>query len=346
MQTFELEVKQVIQETQEAITIEFAPKEELKYKAGQFLTLKLTIEGQEERRAYSLCTAPEIDEFPAVTVKRVAGGKVSNYLNDNLKAGDKIEVIEPMGFFTTETDAENTRHIVLIGGGSGITPLMSLMQTILKEEPNSIVSLIYANRDEDSIIFKQKIESLVQEYAERLQLIQVLENPPKKWKGFKGLLNPKMFKKILKSLPKTEVASYFMCGPNGMMEQVELAFDKLKLSKNFLIKESFGISPEEAAKEREDLGLKTREVVVKYAGDEFKFKVKPTESILTSAMAHDIDLPFSCQSGMCTACMGKCVSGKMMLDEEDALTPQELEAGYVLTCVGHPLTDDVVIEIE
>lgn len=357
---YQLKVRNIVAETDQAIVIEFEnPSDQpLAYQSGQFLTLILNIDGESIRRAYSLCTSPEVDEFPAITVKRVAGGKVSNYLNDHLKKGDTIEVIEAQGMFTAEYEPSQKKHRILIGGGSGITPLMSILKSTLKKEPNALVSLIYANQNNASVIFKKQLDDLQSAHSDRFKVVHVLEKTPLLWsKGYKGRLDSKLLKKILSSLPNAESAQteYFMCGPSGMMQQVENAFQEIGLPLEALRKESFGVSPQEAAEKRaavmaknesEGLVAKTYHIKVIYAGDEFEFDVPADQTILETALKNDIDLPFSCQSGMCTACMGKCTSGKVVLDEEDALTPKELEQGYVLTCVGHPMSEGVVIEID
>ncbi len=355
---YQLKVRKLIPETEQAVVIEFEhPKDnKLSYQSGQFLTLILNIEGSSERRAYSLCSSPCVDDYPAITVKRVSGGKVSNHLNTHLKEGDTIEVVEAQGMFTAAYDANAQRHRILLGGGSGITPLMSILKTTLAQEPNSKVSLIYANQDSNSIIFKQKIEDLQAKYGKRLNVVHILEKTPLFWnKGYKGRIDTKMLKKILAGLPNFDAAQteYYMCGPDGMMQQIEKSFQELGLPLDKLRKESFGVSPQEAAEKRAAVlaamptdQLRTYSVKVIYGGDEYTFDVPPDQTILQTALKQDIDLPFSCQSGMCTACMGRCTSGKVVLDEEDALTPKELEQGYVLTCVGHPVSEDVVIEID
>ncbi len=361
VQHYQLKVQNIIRETEDAIIIEFEHPDEhkLNYKAGQFLTLLPEINGEQVRRAYSLCTSPLVDARPAVTVKRVQGGKVSNHLNDHLEAGQTLEVLEPMGMFTRQYNGTERNHLILLGGGSGITPLMSILKTTLSAEPHSMISLIYANQNQESIIFKDQLEALQQKYPERVRVIHILEKAPLFWsKGYKGRINTKILKKILDKLPQLDPAQteYFMCGPSGMMKQIEQSFAELNLPLDKLRKESFGVSPEEAsetrAEARQDQSQATteeivaREVKIIYDGEEHVFTVPPDKTILETAQSLDIDLPYSCQSGMCTACMGKCVSGQVKLDEEDALTPKELEQGFVLTCVGHPLTDDVVIEIE
>lgn len=346
-----LNVKNIIKETKDAITIVFdQPAEKVNYKSGQFLTLITTIDGKEIRRAYSLCSSPFVDEDLAVTVKRVDGGLMSNWLPDNLKVGDTMKIMEPMGVFTTDYDASNKRHLVMFAGGSGITPMMSIIKTMLDQEPNSIASLIYCNRDIDSIIFKEQFDRLQTDFEGRLHVIHILDDAPMNWQGHSGLLNHNMLVKIFERIPSwgKENTTYLMCGPEGMMKNVENLLAEQSIPKDTIFKESFvagTIDKAEKAVASESDEIVTREVTVIYDGDEHKFTVEPGNSILETALDLGIDLPYSCQSGLCTACRGKCISGKVKLDEEEGLSESELSEGFVLTCVGHPLTDDVVIEI-
>ncbi|MEQ8475335.1 ferredoxin--NADP reductase [Fulvivirga sp.] len=346
-----LTVKNIIKETKDAITIVFdQPAEKVNYKSGQFLTLINTIDGKEVRRAYSLCSSPFVDEDLAVTVKRVDGGLMSNWLPDNLNVGDTMKIMEPMGVFTTDYDAGNKRHLVMFAGGSGITPMMSIIKTMLDQEPNSIASLIYCNRDIDSIIFKEQFDRLQTDFEGRLHVIHILDDAPMNWQGHSGLLNHDMLVKIFERIPSwgKENTTYLMCGPEGMMKNVENLLAEQSIPKDTIFKESFvagTIDKAEKEASAESGEIVTREVTVIYDGDEHKFTVEPGNSILETALDLGIDLPYSCQSGLCTACRGKCISGKVKLDEEEGLSESELSEGFVLTCVGHPLTDDVVIEI-
>ena len=347
---FKLQVKEVIKETHDAITIVFQqPEPKIGYKSGQFLTLILPIDGAKVRRAYSLCSSPYTDENLAVTVKRVEGGLVSNYVNDNIKAGDEIEIMEPVGNFTTEFSEENKRHLVMFAGGSGITPIMSIIKATLTQENNSILSLIYCNRDQESIIFNGALKNLQDNYEGRLRVIHILDNAPMDWQGQSGLLNHEMLTQLFERIPNWEPdqTTYLMCGPEGMMNNVSTLLDQQNIPKSKIFKESFvqGTIGKEEKEEETKEDLQTRTVKVIYEGDEFEFTVEPDTTILETALDEDIDLPFSCQSGLCTACRGKLLSGKVKLDEEEGLSEAERNDGYVLTCVGHPLTDDVVIEI-
>ncbi len=347
---YTLKVREVVNETADAVSLHFDHPngQPIQYKAGQFYTLIFTIDGQKVRRAYSLSSSPFTDQYPAVTVKRVEKGLVSNYINDTIKAGDAVEIMEPLGTFTTEFKPDNKRHLILFGGGSGITPLMSILKSTLDQEPESIVSLIYANRNEQSIIFKARLDALTEQYADRLKVVHVLDNAPLQWQGPSGLLNEEMLKGLLADLPDWGKASttYLMCGPEGMMYNVETMLDNLGIDKDRVFKESF-VSTTINKKEEAAAGAATEamNVTVHYEGEAHTFAVEPDATILQTALDLDIDLPFSCQSGLCTACRGKCTSGKVNMDETEGLSDAELEEGYVLTCVGHPATNDVVIEI-
>ncbi|UII24516.1 ferredoxin--NADP reductase [Fulvivirga maritima] len=347
----DLTVNNIIQETKDAITIVFdAPEGNFNYKSGQFLTLILPIDGKEVRRSYSLCSSPFVDDKPAVTVKRVDNGLVSNWLPDNLKAGDTIKIMEPMGTFTTEYVSTNKRHVVMFAGGSGITPIISIAKSLLNQEPDSIISLIYCNRNLDSVIFKETLEQMEAEHEGRLNVIHVLDDAPMNWQGHSGLLTHDMLLKIFERIPQwgEEKTTYLMCGPEGMMQNVLDILAEQKIDKSKIFKESFvsgTLDKAEKSTETANGEIVTREVTVMYSGEEHKFEVEPTTTILEKALDLGIDLPFSCQSGLCTACRCKCLSGKIKMDEEEGLSEAEVEEGYVLICVGHPLTDDVVIEV-
>ena len=352
---YDLKVKKIVQETKDAISIVFEQpaKGKINYKSGQFLTLIAPVQGKEVRRAYSLCSSSFVDEDLAVSVKRVDNGLMSNWLPDNLKAGSSLKVMEPMGQFTTEYKKDQKRHLTMFAGGSGITPMMSLIKSLLTQEPDSIVSLIYCNRNVDSIIFKDAFTQLEAKYEGRLHVIHVLDEAPMNWQGYSGLLNHDMLTKLFERIPNwgIEKTTYLMCGPEGMMKNVDTLLQEHHIPKEKVFKESF-VSPTIAKEQKKDtapsaekIEKKAREVTIRYDGHEYKVLVQPDRAILETALDAGIDLPYSCQSGLCTACRGKALSGKVKLDEEEGLSQSEREEGYVLTCVGHPMTDDVVIEI-
>ncbi len=345
---YNLPVKEIIQETADAITIVFEqPEEKIHYTSGQFLTLIADIEGKEVRRAYSLSSSPYVDDVLAVSIKRVEGGLMSNYLPDTLKVGDTMKVMEPMGTFTTDFDSNNKRHIIMFGGGSGITPIMSIIKSTLNQEPDSIVSLIYCNRNIDSIIFKEQLSELELKFEGRVHVIHVLDDAPMNWQGHSGLLNHDMLEKIFERIPEWghDNSTYLMCGPEGMMNNAQNLLEERHIPKDRIFKESFVAGILNKEDKKDSAPLDARSVNIVYDGETHAVEVAPDTSILEAALDQGIDLPYSCQSGLCTACRGKCSSGKVKMDEEEGLSEAEIEEGYVLTCVGHPLTDDVTIEI-
>ena len=347
---YDLKVKAIVHETKDAISIVFEqPTQKISYKSGQFLTLISNVNGKEVRRAYSLCSSPFADEDLIVSVKRVDKGLMSNWLPDNLKAGQTMKIMEPMGQFGTEFNSNNKRHLVLFAGGSGITPMMSIIKSLLNQEQNSICSLIYCNRDLESIIFKNQFDELQNNYEGRLHIIHILDNAPMNWQGYSGLLTKELLERLFERLPNwgIEKTSYLMCGPEGMMKNVETILTEHGIPKEKVFKESFvaGTIDKDKKELKADQANGSHEVTIRYDGQEYKIKVDPQSTILETALDQGIDLPYSCQSGLCTACRGKAISGKVKLDEEEGLSKSEREQGYVLTCVGHPLTDDVVIEI-
>lgn len=353
-----LKIKEVVQETPDAVTIHFWHpfNEVVKYKPGQFLTLLLPQGDTKVRRSYSMSSSPYTDVSLAVTVKRLPGGFASEYLTSQVKEGDVLEVMEPLGHFVPELDAEQKRSVVLIGAGSGITPLISIAKSVLMVEPESTVYLLYGNRNENSIIFKTQLDTLKAKYGDRFQLAYTLSQPSAAWQGETGRLNKSQILKLLEVLPQPDPAAtdYYMCGPDDMMEEAKRALDILAVPVARVHKESFLTATTAKAQGEvtevpvvsNDDSPKGHEVTVLYEGSEYKFRVEPHQTVLEAALELDIDLPYSCQAGMCTACMGRCVSGKVHLDEEDALSKAELEAGFILTCVAHPMSDDVVLEVE
>ena len=350
-----LKVNEVIRETPDAVTITFwhPISEEVRYLPGQFLTFLLNINGQKMRRSYSMASSPHVDVSLAVSVKRVPGGLVSNYLCDRIRPGDVLETLEPMGTFTPKLDSKNRRTIVLIGAGSGITPLFSMAKSALHAEPNSRVWLIYGNRNQESIIYKAHLDAMEKAHSpSRFSVTHVLSQPTAGWTGRDGRLNQHTLTSLLEDLPASERqnVSAYLCGPDGMMAEARQALSLVGVPTEQVFRESYVTAQVPVGEVIEDPAgaddSGSPEVTVLYEGAEYKFAVAPHQTILEAALDLDIDLPYSCQAGMCTACLGKCTSGTVKLDEEDGLSDSELKAGYVLTCVAHPVGRDVVIEIE
>jgi ring-1,2-phenylacetyl-CoA epoxidase subunit PaaE len=349
MKTYFLQVQKVVQEAFDSVSIYFwhPLSEQIKYKSGQFLTVLIPDgTGKKARRSYSMSSSPVADTAVAITVKRVEGGLASNYLIDNVKAGDFLEVLEPMGRFIFDTDTSKDGNLVLIAAGSGITPLMSIIKTVLRSETERKVLLIYGNRNESSIIFKEELRVLESLHSERFKVVHLLSSPSEYWVGHKGRANQAnciMFMKDSSVDFKNDL--FYMCGPEEMMDEMHKIYKLFDVAEDRVFYERFN-APMQDEEEIEELGLKKQSVTVSYDGETHIFDVEPHQTILEAALELDIDLPYSCQAGMCTACLGKCLEGKVVMDEDDGLTEKEKTQGYVLTCVSHPLTAGVVIEID
>jgi len=348
---YSLKVDKIIRETADAVSIRLLVPPPLKsmfvYKAGQYLTLRMVINGEDVRRSYSVCESPLVDEMPSVAVKEVPGGKMSPYLNQRLKEGDMIEAMPPMGNFALVPDASLTRSIVLFGGGSGITPLKSILKSVLLFEPNSRVTLVYANRNEESIIFNEELSQLAAEYSSRFSIIHSLDNPPAEWQGHSGRLNENILTEILNSLdqPASE-CHHYICGPAPMMSLVEETLQQNKVGQDHINLEYFTAvekksETSEISPDGESDEIVERTIKVEVFGDTSEVTVEPNQSILEAAQDAGMDPPYSCTVGVCTTCRARLKSGRVHMDEREGLSDAELEDGYILTCQSHPLTDDV-----
>lgn len=348
-----LKVREVVRETPDTVSIYFEqPEPYLDYKPGQFLTVVMDVEGKEQRRSYSLCTSPFVDAFPGISVKKVPNGIFSNFLNEKVFPGKTLNVVKPMGNFTTEFHSKNRRHFFLIAGGSGITPIMGLLKSVLVNEPQSRVTLIYASRNEEQIIFKNQLELLEKGNPDRLKTIHVLSQPSAEWTGLSGRISKEMLHELFAQAeyePRYEEV-YFMCGPDGIMETAQHVLAELKVEKERIHRESFFSAAAHQAHEDAlkgiSNGILTREVTIELEGETHVVTVPPGKTVLEAGLESGLNMPYSCQSGLCTACRGRVLQGQVKMDEDAGLSEKELAAGYVLCCVSRPLTDDIKITIE
>ena len=352
---YTLTVREVTRETADAVSIAFdVPKElkeEYRFKHGQYLTLKFTLGGEEIRRSYSICSSPlEPDEL-RVAVKRVKGGKVSNYMFDSVKAGDQIEVMTPMGAFTSEMDPSHTKNYVLFAGGSGITPMLSILKTVLASEPKSTVVLLYGNNDVASIIFLAQIEELAEKYSERFQAVYIVNTPsPNHPLLYVGLMTVEnnlvlMEKHVEPSLDN----EFFICGPTPMMDNVVAALQKLQTPKEKIHIEYFSAptEPVEAITAEEKINYyEGSSLTVIMDGDEYETTMLPGEAVLFAAKRIGLDAPYSCQNGSCSTCRAKLVSGKVHMHVNFALNADNLAHGFILTCQSRPLTSEITVNYD
>ena len=345
---------EIVPETAEANSIRFEIPDELRdvfqFKAGQHLTLKAEVGGEEVRRNYSLCTAPEERDW-MVTVKRIGGGVFSNWVGDSLKAGDTVEVMPPHGSFTTEFSATSKRHVVGLAGGSGITPVMSLLRTLLKSEPESGFTLLYGNRDSSSIIFLEELARLKDRYLDRLELYHFLDAEEGDVELFNGMLNRERVDEAIDHLiprPKS-VSDWFICGPGPMMDAAESALLDRGIGRERIHIERFTADrPKDSlVREMADLQTKAAGLTVSVTLDGRTRKVPFTEgNILDSARAAGLPAPFACKAGVCATCRAKVISGKVEMAARYGLTDEEVADGYVLTCQSVPAGEGVAVDYD
>lgn len=350
---YSLQVREVKRETPDAVSLVFEPHPAFReYKAGQFLTLKARIRGEEIRRAYSICSSPVNDEQICITIKRVEGGIMSNWVLNEVSKGMVVDVMPPMGNFVYQPHSSKKRWFMLFAAGSGITPVFSILKTILISEPQSFVSLLFGNRKEEDIIYRNQLLELVNAFPARLKVVHVLSQPDSHWFGETGRIDEHKIMQLIEDLkPVTpfEETQVFMCGPSGMMDAISPALLSQGVKQDCLHREKFTRAVEELLSEAqseqaEEVGTDAR-LRILLDGKWYEFEASRKSSILDAALDAGLDMPYSCQSGLCTACRGKCTIGKVRMDETEGLSDDELQEGYVLTCVGHAASPHVEIEI-
>jgi ring-1,2-phenylacetyl-CoA epoxidase subunit PaaE len=350
----QLTISEIKSETPDCVSVTFeVPANLLKdyeYIQGQHLTLKLVVNGKEVRRSYSLCSSPLIKEPLRVAVKRVKGGAGSNHVNDNLKKGDVVEVMTPMGNFHTELKNTNKKHYVLFAGGSGITPMMSIIKTTLIAEPQSKLTLFYGNFDENATIFKKELDEIVAQNPGRLTLHYIFEKPSNGSHpaDLVGMLTKDKVKEIIsKYIERNPVIEYFVCGPGPMMDNVKEVLESNNVNKNFIHIEYFTSIIEEPKKDPSDIRGSICEVTVIADGKETTFQLATDgDAILDAAMDAGVDAPFSCKGAVCATCRAKVMEGKVNMAMNYALTDDEVADGYILTCQSHPTTPVVVVDYD
>lgn len=351
-----LKVKDIRRETAEAVSVAFEvpPQQqpEFQFKQGQYITLKMQLKGEEVRRSYSLCSSPYGEKELRVAIKEVAGGKVSTFINRELKVGDTMEVMTPMGNFTTPLSGSKAKNYVLFAGGSGITPMMSILKSVLYVEKQSKITLLYANKNEDSVIFRNEIGTLVSNNP-NLTVVHILDQPANKVSDLQtGIVTVEKALALIENFGGINADEYFICGPGPMMENVKSALEKLKIAKEKVHIEYFTSvidAVNQAAGGGNDVpgGNVNAKVKVLQYGIETGFELETGGlSILEAAIEAGVDAPFSCKGAVCCTCRAKVLEGKVKMNANFALTDAEVEEGFILTCQAHPLTETVVIDYD
>jgi len=352
-----LKIANIRQETDDTVSIAFEVPtnlhEEYQFNAGQYLTLKTIINGEDTRRSYSICSGLFDDEL-RVAVKKIKGGLFSCFANDTLKVGDRLEVMTPMGNFFTHLDKAHKKHYIGFAAGSGITPLMSIIRTILIYEPDSSFTLVYGNRTRKSIIFRETLADLKNSYISRFNMINILSREDQEIDLFSGRITGETATQVMdKLIPATGADDVYLCGPQDMIEAVSDSLQNRGIDKENIHFELF-TSPtstrgkaQVSAPENSDLAGKISRVTVIVDGDEHSFDLDMGgDSILDAALEQGADIPFACKGGVCCTCRAKLVEGKVTMETNYSLEQDEVDAGFILTCQSRPQTEKVIIDFD
>jgi len=351
-----LRVREVLPDTAEAVVVAFDVPPELRevfsFTQGQYLTLRRDINGADLRRSYSICAGVDDGEL-RVGVRKVKGGVFSNWINEHLKPGDQISVMAPQGRFFVPIEPGARRHHVGIAGGSGVTPILSTMKTVLAREPKSRFTLIYGNRALKSTMFKEEIEDLKNKYLTRLTLHHVFSDEHTDAPLNMGVMNRDKIGEFLSTVvPAAGIDHAFVCGPFQMNDEAEAALLAAGVPEDRIHIERFGLAPQ-----AQQVGAVIHEAKpgdaetarISIIRDGLKREIaftKDQPSILDAASAAGLEVPFSCTSGVCGTCRAKLVEGKVRMERNFALDKTEVANGFVLTCQAHPLTPHVVLSFD
>jgi ring-1,2-phenylacetyl-CoA epoxidase subunit PaaE len=350
MNFFPLKIKEIRKETTDCVSILFDIPEHLTpnfvFKQGQYLTLKANVEGEEIRRSYSICSAPFENEL-RIAIKKVEGGIFSTFTNEKLKKGDTLEVAPPDGRFNTLLNFNNKKHYVLIAAGSGITPILSILKSVLKEEPQSEITLIYGNKNAASVIFREEIEGLKNKHMQRLRVFHVLSRERVDAELLHGRINASKMKDFSEKLPEILRGSeYFLCGPEDMINDIRQVLSEHNIDAKSIHFELFGTNK----KNHTQAVISTEKVVstatIKLDGISFDVPIHEGEMVLDAALRMGADLPFACKGGVCCTCRAKITEGVVDMEVNYALDHDELERGYILTCQSIPKTARLVIDFD
>jgi ring-1,2-phenylacetyl-CoA epoxidase subunit PaaE len=354
-----LEVADIHQETADSISIGFRIPADLKadfaFIHGQYLTLKLAVNGTELRRSYSICSSPLDMDQVRIAVKKVSGGRASTELVEHLKPGSKLEVMTPMGNFHTSLDPAQERHYIAFAAGSGITPILSILTTVLRTEHKSKFTLFFGNSDVDRIIFRNKLDELKAHHPERLKVYHILSQGTDAEALFNGRITNEKAVKLLNAFVSDPLhKEFFICGPEQMMVNVSEALEKTGVEKKHIHVELFS-SPVTSEPKKVETPVDTgsapltgkAKVKIILDGNETEIEVAAKgDSILDTAEAAGLDVPYACKGAVCCTCKARIVEGKVSMDMNYALTDEEVADGYVLTCQSHPLTARVVVDYD
>lgn len=352
----ELRIADIRRETRDTVSLAFEVPESLsehyRYQAGQHLALRTWIDGEEVMRTYSICTGVQDSEL-RVAIKRQPHGRFSSFANEALDVGQTLEVMEPMGHFSVSPDAERPRHHLAFAAGSGITPVISILRTVLAAEPRSRFTLVYGNRNAGAMIFREQLEDLKNEYMDRFNMLNVMSREQTDIDLFHGHIGAEKCDALLEHwIGADDIDECYICGPEPMIHAVRGSLEAHGIAPERIHFELFTAPGEserrhQARKEDRDADHSVTSVTVLADGRQTQFDLpRNTDPILEGGLAAGADLPFSCKGGVCSTCRAKVLEGEVEMDVHYALEDYEIEAGYVLTCQSYPLTEKVVVSYD
>jgi ring-1,2-phenylacetyl-CoA epoxidase subunit PaaE len=347
---YSLKVKEITQETSDSVSISFEIPDNIKsfflYNAGQYITLALEVNNEKLRRAYSLCSSPTENNF-TIAVKKINGGRVSTFLTEKLKVGDIVDIMPPAGKFYLETKPENKKIYVGFAAGSGITPIFSMIKSVLENEPKSKFYLYYCNQKTESIIFRDKLNKLAELYPETFHLSYIFTREDTGNDLYHGRIDgEKAFQLLSSGKINMYDAQYFICGPNQMIKSIKEKFEQSGIVKNNIHFEYFSSFESENKKTTVE-SIQTSSVTVILDGIETTFEMPRTGSnILDMAIENGVDAPFSCKGAVCCTCKARITKGKAGMEMNYALNDEEVEKGFVLTCQAFPESDEIVVDYD
>ncbi len=350
-----LKVKEVKTETPDCVSIAFIVPEDLQteflFEQGQNITIKKEIDGEEVRRSYSICSAPFENEL-RVAVKKVEGGKFSDFANTILKAGDELDVLPPTGKFNTKLQTTNSKQYLAFAAGSGITPVISIIKTTLQTEPASQFALVFGNRGRHSIIFFEELEALKNKYLNRFNLINILSREKTDAPISFGRIDLDKLTDLNKLIDYKNTDEFFICGPEEMIFCVKEFLEATGIEQKKIHFELFTTPGQKQSSvikrqsSEKNSGPKSK-ITVKLDGRSFDFDLGfDSENILDAALKQGADLPFACKGGVCCTCKAKLLEGEVEMDVNWGLEQEEVEQGYILTCQSHPVTEKVVVDFD
>ncbi|MEZ4792915.1 MAG: ferredoxin--NADP reductase [Gelidibacter sp.] len=347
-QFHKLAISELHKETEACITISFQVpidlKDTFKFKAGQYITLKTAIDGVEIRRDYSICSSPN-SGILKVAVKAVVDGSFSSFANTALKVGDVLEVAPPNGRFVFEPNSSNARTIAAFAAGSGITPVMSILKTVLEAEPKSGFVLMYGNKTPKDTIFLEELLHLQSQYKERFHIHFVYSQSDED-KALFGHIEKSTVNFILKNDYKdTKFDRYYICGPEPMIHTVKDVLMEYGINESQILFELFTVATLAAPIDDSLIDGKTK-VTILLDDEETTFVMDQKKSVLEAALAENLDAPYSCQGGICSSCLARLTEGEVKMRQNNILTESELEEGLILTCQSHPTTPTIRVDYD